>query len=76
MHSYFFQDHYSPQFTPATSFTEQDAVVIDKGLVEEYALMELGFDYHLTATGEYELDGRLTFVGSKYLPSAFKFNVS
>jgi hypothetical protein len=49
--------------------------VIDKGLVEEYALMELGFDYHLTATGEYELDGRLTFVGSKYLPSAFKFNV-
>lgn len=76
MHSYFFQDHYSPQFTPPTSFTEHDAVVIDKALIEEYALMELGFDYHLTATGEYELDGRLTFVSSYYLSSVFKFNIS
>ena len=76
MHSYFLQDHYSPPFPARTWFTQHHAVVIDKALIEEYALMEWGFDYHLTATGEYELDGRLTFVSSYYLSSVFKFNIS
>lgn len=62
MHSYFFQDHYSPQFEPPTSYSQHDAVIIDKGLVEEYALAELGFVFDIAPTGEYELDGRLTFV--------------
>jgi hypothetical protein len=50
---------------PPTSPTQQDAVIIEKALVEESALAELGFKFQLTATGEYELDGRLTFVSKR-----------
>ncbi|KAF3000718.1 hypothetical protein E8E13_003089 [Curvularia kusanoi] len=61
IHSYIFQDRFSPHFAPPTFCTQHDAVLIDKGWIEEGALIELGLEYRLASTGEYELDGRLTF---------------
>ena len=57
----------TPFFQLPTPCTQYDAVLIDKGWIEEYALLELGFEYRLASTGEYELDGRLTFVSTSYL---------
>lgn len=39
-----------------------ESITIQKALVEEYALMELGFEYRTNDTGVYILDGRLTYV--------------
>lgn len=62
MHSYFFQPQYTPQFSAPTCPTPQDIIIVDGALIEEYALMELKFDFRKTVNAEYELDGWLTFV--------------
>ena len=44
------------------STSAKESITIQKALVEEYALMELGFEYRTNDTGVYTLDGRLTYV--------------
>jgi hypothetical protein len=47
---------------PSTAALSHDSIIIQKALVEEYALIELGFQFKATETGLYILDGRLTHV--------------
>lgn len=42
----------------------QESINIQKSLVEEYALIELGFQYQAKDSCIYVLDGRLTYVGN------------
>ncbi|KAH7402410.1 hypothetical protein BKA66DRAFT_564328 [Pyrenochaeta sp. MPI-SDFR-AT-0127] len=61
VHSYFFRPDYKPQFSPSPTASPTNCIIIDKGLVEEYALIELGFQFQSTNVSTYILDGRLTF---------------
>lgn len=61
VHVHFFTPDYRPQFTPSEG-RNGDYLLISKDLVEEYALLELGFQFKMSSTGAYALDGRLTTV--------------
>jgi hypothetical protein len=66
MHTYFFSPDYKPQFLPTATASPHETIIIQTALVEEYALIELGFQFQATQTGLYVLDGRLAYVsGSK-----------
>jgi hypothetical protein len=41
-----------------------ETIIIDKALIHEYALTEMGHEFCSTETGSYELDGRLQYVSS------------
>ncbi|KAI4637915.1 hypothetical protein J4E83_000733 [Alternaria metachromatica] len=62
VHTYFFDPDYEPQFSPSETVPGKESITIQKALVEEYALIELGFKFHTNDTGVYILDGRLTYV--------------
>jgi len=62
VHTYFFDPDYEPQFSPSETAPGKESITIQKALVEEYALIELGFKFHTNDTGVYVLDGRLTYV--------------
>lgn len=62
MHTYFFSPDYEPQFCSSTKASANESITIQKALVEEYALKELGFQFQAKETGIYILDGRLTYV--------------
>ncbi|EUC46119.1 hypothetical protein COCMIDRAFT_36207 [Bipolaris oryzae ATCC 44560] len=61
VHAYFFSPDYKPQFSSSTRSSSREAIVIQKSLVEEYALIELGFEFEAKDSGVYVLDGRLTY---------------
>jgi len=61
VHTYFFDPDYEPQFSPSETAPGKESITIQKALVEEYALIELGFKFHTNDTGVYVLDGRLTY---------------
>lgn len=63
IHVNFFKPDYNPQFTASTKSCETEWLIITDDLVEEYALVELGFQFQYTNTGAYALDARLTAVG-------------
>jgi hypothetical protein len=62
VHTYFFDPDYEPQFCPSETVPGNESITIQKALVEEYALVELGFEFQTNDTGIYILDGRLTYV--------------
>ncbi|KAF2279537.1 uncharacterized protein EI97DRAFT_370831 [Westerdykella ornata] len=62
VHVHFFTPDYKPQFTAAEA-RQSDHLLISGDLVEEYALLELGFQFEKSNTGAYVLDGRLTAAG-------------
>jgi hypothetical protein len=64
VHSYFFSPDYEPQFCPSTKASANESITIQKALVEEYALIEQGFEFRTTEAGVYILDGKLTYVKS------------
>ncbi|CAN9293167.1 unnamed protein product [Alternaria alternata] len=61
VHTYFFSPDYKPQFRPSTTAPGKESITIQKALIEEYALKELGFGYQTNEAGTYILDGRLTY---------------
>ncbi|KAL6162949.1 hypothetical protein ACJQWK_10546 [Exserohilum turcicum] len=61
VHTYFFSPDYKPQFSPCMDPSVQESINIQKSLVEEYALIELGFQYQAKDSCIYVLDGRLTY---------------
>ncbi|KAG9189626.1 hypothetical protein G6011_06494 [Alternaria panax] len=61
VHTYFFSPDYKPQFCPPTKASANESITIQRALVEEYALIELGFGFNIHEAGTYTLDGRLTY---------------
>ncbi|KAL1796413.1 hypothetical protein ACET3X_004953 [Alternaria dauci] len=61
VHTYFFSPDYKPQFRPSTTTSDNESITIQKALIEEYALIELGFGFQTNEAGIYILDGRLTY---------------
>jgi hypothetical protein len=62
IHAYFFKPDYKPQFTSGDPSVDTERIVIDKALIHEYALRELGHDFEEIEAGSYSLDGRLQYV--------------
>ncbi|KAH4259909.1 hypothetical protein HBI04_190300 [Parastagonospora nodorum] len=61
IHSYFFQPDYKPQFSSCEPSVHTETIIIDKALIHEYALTEMGHKFCSTESGSYELDGRLQY---------------
>ncbi|KAF1833788.1 hypothetical protein BDW02DRAFT_499724 [Decorospora gaudefroyi] len=61
IHTYFFSPDYKPQFSSSITASPNESITIQKALVEEYALVELGFMFQATDADIYILDGRLTY---------------
>ncbi|KAH7078576.1 hypothetical protein FB567DRAFT_631898 [Paraphoma chrysanthemicola] len=61
VHSFFFRPDYRPQFSACKPSTNTERIIIDKALIHEYALIELGFAFEATDAGTYQLDGRLQY---------------
>ncbi|KAH7079272.1 hypothetical protein BKA63DRAFT_262563 [Paraphoma chrysanthemicola] len=61
VHSFFFRPDYRPQFSACKPSSNTERVIIDKALIHEYALIELGFAFEVTDAGTYQLDGRLQY---------------
>ncbi|PVI03377.1 hypothetical protein DM02DRAFT_697884 [Periconia macrospinosa] len=60
IHVNFFRPEYQPQFNESEQYASDECIIIAKDLVEEYALMEAGFQFLETEAGAYTLDCRLT----------------
>lgn len=66
VHVNFFRPEYKPQFEAARPTVSSEHIIISKDLIEEHALEELGFQYKMTVTGAYALDGRLATVSATH----------
>jgi hypothetical protein len=62
IHAYFFKPDYKPQFTSGDLSVDTERIIIDKALIHEYALRELGHEFEEIEAGSYSLDGRLQYV--------------
>lgn len=64
IHAYFFHPDYKPQFSSSEPSVDIERIIIDKALIHEYALREMGHEFEETEAGSYRLDGRLQYVSS------------
>lgn len=62
VHVHFFRPEYQPQFKESPTPSDTECILIAKDMVEEYALLEFGFQVKPTDSGAYCLDCRLTVV--------------
>ena len=53
-----------------STVSSEESIAIHTALIEEYALVELGFRFELNEIGFYILDGRLSYVSSGQVQGA------
>jgi hypothetical protein len=73
IHAYFFKPNYKPQFTSGEPSVDTERIIIDKALIHEYALRELGHEFEEIEAGSYSLDGRLQYVSPSSKHSIERF---